>query len=389
MREIISIQVGNFGVSVGDEFWGNIGVEHGVDNSGSLTHSTFQGLPVFYHETKSGKHIPRSLFIDTEPGAIDSLRGRKRGKLYREDNYITSKLGSGGNFALANREIGPQMMNRIMDVVRKEVEACDRFSGFQIIHSMGGTGSGLTALLLAKFREEYCSNIVSTQSLFPSLDSASIYEIYNCIHTLKFLTEYANLTTIFDNAALAKICKKEFSVAEPSFSELNNLLSQAITENTSSYRFAGILNTDMAKHTVNIVPYPRLHYVYSSLAPFGYLNDQLNTRDEQEVIDYLFHPSHSLCTINPSAGQYYTASANFRGQWSTAAVESAMKQFVTSGSATFPKFIPDNIQISYCNTPTPYAPKSASLLANNSDVLRIFESLSSRFSENYQKRVLL
>jgi hypothetical protein len=49
---------------------------------------------------------------------------------------------------------GAELVDTIMDVARKQVEACDAFQGFQVIHSLGGgTGSGLGTLLLSKLRE--------------------------------------------------------------------------------------------------------------------------------------------------------------------------------------------------------------------------------------------
>lgn len=61
------------------------------------------------------------------------------------------------------------MIDSVLDVVRKEAEACDCLQGFQLAHSLGGgTGSGMGTLLLSKIREEYPDRIMATFSVVPS-----------------------------------------------------------------------------------------------------------------------------------------------------------------------------------------------------------------------------
>ena len=49
---------------------------------------------------------------------------------------------------------GAELIDPILEIVRRQAEACDALQGFQLIHSLGGgTGSGLGSLLLSKFRE--------------------------------------------------------------------------------------------------------------------------------------------------------------------------------------------------------------------------------------------
>lgn len=51
---------------------------------------------------------------------------------------------------------GAELIDSVLDVVRKEAESCDCLQGFQIAHSLGGgTGSGMGTLLISKIREEY------------------------------------------------------------------------------------------------------------------------------------------------------------------------------------------------------------------------------------------
>ena len=64
---------------------------------------------------------------------------------------------------------GAELVDSVLDVVRKESESCDCLQGFQMTHSLGGgTGSGMGTLLISKIREEYPDRIMNTFSVVPS-----------------------------------------------------------------------------------------------------------------------------------------------------------------------------------------------------------------------------
>ena len=64
--------------------------------------------------------------------------------------------GAGNNWAKGHYTEGAELIESVMDVVRKESESCDCLQGFQLTHSLGGgTGSGMGTLLISKIREEY------------------------------------------------------------------------------------------------------------------------------------------------------------------------------------------------------------------------------------------
>ena len=51
--------------------------------------------------------------------------------------------GAGNNWAKGHYTEGAELVDSVMDVVRKETEGCDCLQGFQLCHSLGGgTGSG-------------------------------------------------------------------------------------------------------------------------------------------------------------------------------------------------------------------------------------------------------
>lgn len=103
---------------------------------------------------------------------------------------------------------GAELIEEILDVVRKEAEGCDLLQGFQVCHSLGGgTGSGLGTLLMSKIREEFPDRMMCTFSVVPSPKvSDTVVEPYNATLSVHQLVENADEVMCIDNEALYDIC---------------------------------------------------------------------------------------------------------------------------------------------------------------------------------------
>ena len=100
---------------------------------------------------------------------MDSVRSGPFGQVFRPDNFVFGQSGAGNNWAKGHYTEGAELVDSVLDVVRKEAESCDCLQGFQLTHSLGGgTGSGMGTLLISKIREEYPDRIMNTFSVVPS-----------------------------------------------------------------------------------------------------------------------------------------------------------------------------------------------------------------------------
>lgn len=100
---------------------------------------------------------------------MDSVRAGPFGQIFRPDNFVFGQSGAGNNWAKGHYTEGAELVDAVLDVVRKESECCDCLQGFQMTHSLGGgTGSGMGTLLISKIREEYPDRIMITFSVVPS-----------------------------------------------------------------------------------------------------------------------------------------------------------------------------------------------------------------------------
>lgn len=57
------------------------------------------------------------------------------------------------------------------------------------------------------------------------------------------------------------------STSTSAFGEMNNIVARLLTNLTSSMRFEGSLNVDLNEITTNLVPFPKLHFLVSSMSP--------------------------------------------------------------------------------------------------------------------------
>ncbi|GME78818.1 unnamed protein product [[Candida] boidinii] len=252
-------------VNVGAAFWETICGEHGLDEEGNYHgESDLQKdrLNVYFNEASSGKYVPRAVLVDLEPGTIDSVRSSSYGNLFRPDNFIYGQSSAGNVWAKGHYTEGAELVDSVLDVVRREAEGCDSLQGFQITHSLGGgTGSGMGTLLISKIREEFPDRMMATFSVVPSPKvSDTVVEPYNATLSVHQLVENSDETFCIDNEALYDICVRTLKLPQPSYSDLNHLVSSVMSGVTTSLRYPGQLNSDLRKLAVNLVPFPRLHF---------------------------------------------------------------------------------------------------------------------------------
>lgn len=349
-------------------------------------------IDVFFSEASNNKYVPRAVAVDLEPATIDSIRSGKLGSIYRPDNLISGESGAGNNWAKGYYTEGAELMDQVLDVVRREVEPCDSLQGFQIVHSLGGgTGSGLGTLLLSRIKDEYSDRITSTYSVLPSPTvSETVTEPYNAVLAMNQLVEFSDATYCLDNEALYNICTKTLGLSQPSHHDLNHLIANVMAGVTTCLRYPGQLNGDLRKLAVNLVPFTRLHFFTTSFAPLF----AANTRDFHnlsvpELSHQLLNPGNIMAACNPNSGRYLTISTIFRGPISVKEVEDCNQATYEKNRDLFTEWIPNNFQTSVCNVPPRNMKTSATSIANTTAVQQLFTRTTEQFNVMYRRRAFL
>ncbi|KAI0246969.1 beta-tubulin 2 [Lactifluus subvellereus] len=393
-REIITIQAGQAGNQIGENFWNMLLPEHGLDYNG-MYHGTdplqLARVETYFSEVNAGstaKYVPRSVQIDLEAGVCDRIRSGPTGALFRPDTFITGEGGAGNNWAKGFYTDGAELVDSIMDVLRKQSEPCDALQGFQIIHSLGGgTGAGLGCLLLSKLREEYPDRMLATFSILPSPKvSETVVEPYNALLSVHQLVENSDMTICIDNEALYDITTRALKVKSPTFDNLNSVISQVMCGVSTSLRFPGQLNGDLRKLCLNLIPFPRLHFLAPSYAPLYDPKAQVFQRvSVPDLTSALFDRKNLLVACEPRFGRFLTAATIFRGKISSQEAESTVHQLQQKNSHLFVEWIPDNVSVTLCSVPPVGHKQSATCLANTTAIQELFTRSLSQFTAMYKR----
>ncbi|KAF7337220.1 Tubulin beta chain [Mycena sanguinolenta] len=302
VREIVHLQTGQCGNQIGARFGEVVSDEHDIGADGVYTGSNnlqLERISVYYNEV-GGKNPGRWTRSAKVP-------------LVRFSAPITLSLDEVVRVTTGPKDItlrGAELVDSVLDVVRKEAEGTDCLQGFQITHSLGGgTGSGMGTLLISKIREEYPDRMMCTYSVVPSPKvSDTVVEPYNATLSVHQLVENSDETFCVDNEALYDICFRTLKLSTPTYGDLNNLVSVL---------------------AVNMVPFPRLHFFMTGFAPLTARGSaQYRAVSVPELTAQMFDVKNMTAASDPRHGCYLTVAAVFCSKW-----------------------IPNNVLIAHCDIP--------------------------------------
>ena len=377
-------------------------------------------INVYFNEATGGRYVPRAILMDLEPGTMDSVRAGPFGQLFRPDNFVfgqTGKkmnplslnfylahgfakefyailffLGAGNNWAKGHYTEGAELIDSVLDVVRKEAESCDCMQGFQLTHSMGGgTGAGMGTLLISKIREEYPDRVMSTYSVIPSPKvSDTVVEPYNATLSVHQLVENADQCFALDNEALYDICFRTLKLTTPTYGDLNHLIAAAMCGTTCCLRFPGQLNCDLRKLAVNMVPFPRLHFFMVGYAPLTSRgSQQYRALSVPELTQQVFDAKNMMCAADPRHGRYLTCAVLFRGRMSSKEVDEQMLNVVNKNSSYFVEWIPNNVKVSICDIPPKGLKMATTFVGNTTAVQETWKRVAEQFTVMFRRKAFL
>ena len=323
---------------------------------------------------------------------MDTIRAMEVGKMFKPDNFVYGANGAGNNWAKGHYTEGAELVDQAMDVLRREAESCDCLQGFQLTHSLGGgTGSGMGTLLLSKIKEEFPDRMIMTYSVFPSANvSDTVTEPYNTTLSVNQLLENVDEVVVLDNEALYNICTQSLNLKTPSFSDMNELVSKAMSGITACLRYPGQLNSDLRKLAVNLIPFPRLHFFMTGYAPLtNSANSAFRQYSVAELTSQQFDAKNMMCACDPRRGRYLTAAAIFRGKVATRDVDECMREIHQRYAPYFVEWIPNNITTSVSSVAPAGSPMATTFLGNSTAIQDVFSRVSEQFEVMFRRRAYL
>jgi tubulin alpha len=405
-RELLSIHIGQAGLSVGNSCWELYCLEHGISPDGTMPGdetyaSETSPYNAFFSETQTGKHVPRAVMVDLEPTVCDSIRTGDYRELYHPDSIISGKEDAANNFARGHYTIGKDIIDSVLDKIRKMSDNCSGLQGFLVFHSTGGgTGSGLGCLLLERLAVDYSRKTKMSFTITPSPQvSTAVVEPYNSVLATSSLLEYTDLTFNLDNEALYNVCNTSLDIERPSYQNLNRLIAQVVSSLTASLRFEGSLNVDINDFPTVLVPYPRLHMLISAYAPLMSRGKAFHeTFSVSELTTSVMCEPNSLLTkCEPAEGKFMSCCLMYRGDVTPSDVKTTMASIKNKRSVQFVDWCPTGFKTGI-NAQAPFevpdgdiakAKRACCMVANNTAIANTFRRIDHKFDLMYAKRAFV
>merc|ERR1712110_530089 len=403
-RECITIHVGQAGCQIGDSSWQLFCLEHGINVNGTTSDIQDKGTcSSFFSETETGKYVPRTVFVDLEPTVIDEIRLGEQRQLFHPEQLISSKEDAANNYARGHYTEGKSIMPRVKDQIRKIADNCNSLQGFLVVHSMGGgTGSGFTSLLQEEIAMEYGKKSKLQFSVYPAQKmGTAVVEPYNTVLTTHGAMDYVDCSFIFDNEAVYEICNKSLDIQQPTYTNLNQLISQVMSSVTASLRFEGALNVDLGEFQTNLVPYPRIHFPITSYAPLASSSKAIcDVMSIAEITTACTEPSNQMvkCGYEAKSRKYMGCCLLYRGDVTPRDVNSAITVLKHNSKIQFVDWCPTGFKIGINNNPPSLlpienglasTPRSACMLTNSTAIKEACGRVNHKFDLMHPKKAFI
>lgn len=390
----------------------------------------------------------RSLIVDTEEGVINQLLKSDLGKLFDDMHFIKGVSGAGNNWAHGHYYYGPKYKDSILQKINKLLEECDSPQCFMFTQSLGGgTGSGLGTYILNVLNEYYTDIFKFNVTVFPSDDDDVITSPYNTILSLNELINNSDCVMPVDNESLIDICNKVeketknenknntinnskiknnniielpkliggkfvknnnnttkndnsnlnnytsekvvLNNKEKPFDKMNSIVANLLCNFTCSMRFEGKLNVDINDITMNLVPFPRLHFIASSISPlYHVLDKKLEPRKSDQIFSDIFNKNYQLISMdNFNQGVYLASALIARGDLTISDINyniSKLKSLAGNNKIKMVHWNNEGFKIGLCDQPPVNMKYGLLCLANTTAISDCFTKITQRFKRLYK-----
>jgi len=199
-----------------------------------------------------------------------------------------------------------------------------------------------------------------------------------------------------------KFVKKKLGVKKPSYENLNRLISKVISSMTASLRFEGELNVDLNEFQTNLVPFPRLHFMTTSMAPVTTpAKSESEKNDVQSITEICFNPSSFLVKLldfHPEEDKYMAISLNYRGNVQSKEANACVQWLRNNKKVYFVEWCPTGFKVGLNEVPPAIVPdddlapaqRNVVMIGNNTAIKRVFvDRISKKYDLMYSQRAFV
>uniref|UniRef100_A0A1A8ERN7 Tubulin, epsilon 1 n=1 Tax=Nothobranchius korthausae TaxID=1143690 RepID=A0A1A8ERN7_9TELE len=349
-----------------------------------------------------------------EEGVLNEILQGPLKEVFDSNQLLKDASGSGNNWAVGHMTYGSIHREAMVDLLRRAAEHCDNLQCFFLLHSMGGgTGSGLGTRVLSLLEEEFPDVCRIVTAVYPSAEDDVITSPYNTVLAMQELTEHADCVLPVENQSLLDIMNKinamsygtklgpgvkrnngvtsggsTLSGAQKPFDAMNNIVANLLLNITSSTRFEGSLNMDLNEIAMNLVPFPRLHYLVPSLTPLYSLADvSIPTKRLDQMFSDAFSKDHQLIRANLKHSLFLASALMVRGDVHMSDLRRNIERL--RPSLPFVSWNQEGWKTGLCSVPPVGHSHSMLALSNNTCVKATFMELRDSFTKLYKKKAHL
>jgi len=386
------------------EFWKQLCAEHGISPEGILEDFATEGTDrkdVFFYQADDEHYIPRAVLLDLEPRVINTIMTSPYANLYNPENIYVSKDGGGaGNNWASGYHAGERLYEEVFDILDREADGSDSLEGFVLCHSIaGGTGSGMGSYILEKLNDRFPKKLIQTYSVFPNQDEISdvVVQPYNSMLTLKRLTQNADCVVVLDNTALHRIAADRLHIENPTFAQINQLVSTVMSVSTTTLRYPGYMNNDLIGLIASLIPTPRLHFLMTGYTPLTTDFQAASVRKTTvlDVMRRLLQPKNMMVStpVHRQAQHCYISILNIiQGEVDPTQVHKSLQRIRERKLAQFIPWGPASIQVALSRK-SPYIQTShrvsGLMLANHTSIATLFDRTMRQYDKLRKREAFL
>ena len=279
---------------------------------------------------------------------LDEIRTGQYRQLFHPEQLISGKEDAANNFARGQYTIGSEIVELVLDRIRKVADQCNSLQGFLLFHSFGGgTGSGFGSLLIKKLTVDYGKKTKLGFSVYPAPQiCTAVVEPYNAVLTTHTTIDHTDCSFLVHNESIYDICHRELKIERPTYTNLNRLIGQIVSSITASLRFEGALNVDLAEFQTNLVPFPRIHFPLANYSPIVPGDQAFHEPLSVAAITFgCFEPANQMVRCDPRHGRYMACCLLYRGDVVPKDVNAAISAIKRKRGVEFVDWCPTGFKV--------------------------------------------
>ncbi|CAG9118067.1 unnamed protein product [Plutella xylostella] len=219
------------------------------------------------------------------------------------------------------------------------------------------------------------------------------------INTLVSTIMSASTATLSD-VTEAAAGERGLRIQNPSFAQINTLVSTIMSASTATLRYPSYMNNDLISLVAPLIPTPRLHFLMTGYTPLTADHD-INTAPKirkttvLDVMQRLLQPKNMMVSLSPdrAAQHCYISILNIiQGEVDPSQVHKSLQRIRERKLASFIPWGPASIQVALSRR-SPYVHSSHKvsglLLANHTNISSLFDRCLQQFDKLRKREAFL